>query len=111
MRRFLLDSNAVNAFINHREPLYQRGREARLRGDRLGTCEPVIAELYYGLEFSSSRDVNIERLNRGLSQLRSWPVWSRFLPPGAASNSTLAQSRRNRCAEHLGLHFFGPAIE
>jgi tRNA(fMet)-specific endonuclease VapC len=73
MRRYLLDSNAVNAFIDHREPLFGRVREARLRGDRIGTCEPVIAELFYGLEFSSSRDVNIERLNRGLTQLKSWP--------------------------------------
>jgi tRNA(fMet)-specific endonuclease VapC len=73
MRRYLLDSNAVNGFINHREPLFERIREARLRGDHIGTCEPVIAELFFGLEFSSSRDVNIQRLNRGLAQLRSWP--------------------------------------
>jgi predicted nucleic acid-binding protein len=53
MKRFLLDSNAVNDFINHREPLARRSREARQRGDRLGTCEPVVAELFYGLEFSS----------------------------------------------------------
>ena len=45
----------------------------RLRGDRIGTCEPVVAELFYGLEFSSSRDKNTIRLNRALSQLRSWP--------------------------------------
>jgi tRNA(fMet)-specific endonuclease VapC len=73
MTRYLLDSNAVNAFINHHEPLFQRVREARLRGDRIGTCEPVIAELFYGLEFSASREANIDRLNRGLARLRSWP--------------------------------------
>lgn len=28
MRRYLLDSNAVNAFINHHEPLFQRARVA-----------------------------------------------------------------------------------
>ncbi len=72
MRRYLLDSNAVNAFMNHREPLWTRVREARLRGDRIGTCEPVVAELFHGLEFSSSRDANIVRLNRALSQMLSW---------------------------------------
>jgi len=73
MRRYLLDSNAVNAFIDHRESVTERVREARLRGDRIGTCEPVVAELFYGLEFSSSREENIIRLNRALSQIRSWP--------------------------------------
>src|SRR5580698_991782 len=73
MRRYLLDSNAVNAFIDRRDPVTNRVREARLRGDRLGTCEPVIAELFYGLEFSSTREDNTLRLERGLSQIRSWP--------------------------------------
>lgn len=73
MRRYLLDSNAVTAFINHRLPLADRVREARRRGDRIGTCEPVIAELFYGLEFSSSREVNTVRLERALSRLKSWP--------------------------------------
>jgi tRNA(fMet)-specific endonuclease VapC len=73
MRRYLLDSNAVTDFVNRREPLTTRVRQVRLRGDRIGTCEPVIAELFYGLEFSSSRAENTVRLERGLSQIRSWP--------------------------------------
>ncbi len=63
----------MNAFIEHRGRAIEQIREARLRGDRIGTCEPVVAELFYGLEFSSSRDKNIIRLNRALSELRSWP--------------------------------------
>jgi tRNA(fMet)-specific endonuclease VapC len=73
MKRYLLDSNAVSSFINRRDPLARRVREVRERGDRIGTCEPVIAELYYGVEFSATRDENIARLERGLSQIRSWP--------------------------------------
>ena len=73
MKRFLLDSNAVNAFINRHDPFANQAREARKRGDRIGTCEPVIAELFYGLEFSASRNENIVRLERGLSRLRCWP--------------------------------------
>ena len=73
MRRYLLDSNAVNAFVDHRGSVPERVREARLRGDRIGTCEPVVAELFYGLEFSSSRKENLVRLERGLSRIRSWP--------------------------------------
>lgn len=73
MKRYLLDSNAVTEFVNRREPVMSRVRDARQRGDRIGTCEPVVAELYYGLEFSSSRQENLVRLERGLSQIRSWP--------------------------------------
>jgi tRNA(fMet)-specific endonuclease VapC len=73
MTRYLLDSNAMTAFINHREPLATRVREARQRGARIGTCEPVIAELFFGLEFSASRDENTVRLRRALSRLKCWP--------------------------------------
>jgi tRNA(fMet)-specific endonuclease VapC len=73
MKRFLLDSNAVNALINRHDPFSIRIREARKNGDRIGTCEPVIAELFYGFEFSTTRDQNIVRLERALSSLLSWP--------------------------------------
>jgi tRNA(fMet)-specific endonuclease VapC len=63
----------VNAFVDHRESVVERVREARQRGDRLGTCEPVVAELFYGLEFSSRRDENAIKLRRGLSRIKSWP--------------------------------------
>jgi tRNA(fMet)-specific endonuclease VapC len=74
MKRFLLDSNAVTSLINKREPLTQRVREARQRGSRIGTCEPVVAELFYGMELSASRDENLIRLRRGLRQIACWPL-------------------------------------
>jgi len=73
MKRYLLDSNAVNAFVNRHETFAMRVAEASARGDRIGTCEPIIAELYHGLELSSSRDRNIARLERTLSQIVCWP--------------------------------------
>jgi tRNA(fMet)-specific endonuclease VapC len=73
MRRFLLDSNALNAFMDRREPLSRRAADARARGGRIGTCEPVVAEMYTGLEFSASRELNLARLERTLSGIRSWP--------------------------------------
>ena len=73
MRRFLLDSNALNAFVDRREPLSRRAGDARARGSRIGTCEPVIAEMYTGLEFSASRELNLARLERALSGIRCWP--------------------------------------
>ncbi len=34
---------------------------------------PVVAELFYGMEFSSTRDENLRRLRRALSGLICWP--------------------------------------
>jgi tRNA(fMet)-specific endonuclease VapC len=34
---------------------------------------PVVAELFYGVEFSASREINRPRLIRGLSRIRCWP--------------------------------------
>ncbi|RPI87294.1 MAG: PIN domain-containing protein [Planctomycetaceae bacterium] len=71
--RYLLDSNAVTAFINRRSVFAERVRDARRRGARIGTCEPVVAELFYGLEFSLSRDENKIRLRHALTQIKCWP--------------------------------------
>jgi tRNA(fMet)-specific endonuclease VapC len=74
MTRYLLDTNAVGDFINHRFGLPERVREARERGAIIGTCEPVVAELFYGAENSGTRDENLRRLRHGLSRLRCWPL-------------------------------------
>jgi tRNA(fMet)-specific endonuclease VapC len=88
MKRYLLDSNALGDFVDHRGLVPDRAREVRRRGDRIGTCEPVIAEMFYGVEFSSTRDENIVRLRRALSQIRSWPF-----------NRAAAQEYGRRAAE------------
>ena len=73
MTRYLLDSNALNAFTDRREPLADRARAARAAGGRIGTCEPVVAEMYAGLEFGASREFNTARLERTLAGIRCWP--------------------------------------
>jgi tRNA(fMet)-specific endonuclease VapC len=60
-------------FIDHRRGVAERVREARTRGAIIGTCFPVVAELFYGVEFSASREANRPRLLRGLSRVRCWP--------------------------------------
>jgi tRNA(fMet)-specific endonuclease VapC len=74
MKRCLLDTNAVADFINHRFGMPQRVREARSRGVIIGTCEPVVAELFFGVENSANRDENRRRLKQGLLRLRCWPL-------------------------------------
>ena len=73
MTRYLLDTGIVGDFINHRRDVDQRVREARLSGARIGTCVPVVGELFAGVELSSSRDRNLRRLCAALSRIVCWP--------------------------------------
>jgi tRNA(fMet)-specific endonuclease VapC len=73
MTRYLLDTNAMGDFIDHRRGVDGRVRDARLRGAVIGTCLRVVAELFFGVEFSSSRDANRIRLVRSLNRVRCWP--------------------------------------
>jgi tRNA(fMet)-specific endonuclease VapC len=73
MRRYLLDTGIMGHFINHRHGVDVQARAARRRGDRIETCLPVVAELYFGAEYSSIREANLKRLKHGLSGLVCWP--------------------------------------
>jgi tRNA(fMet)-specific endonuclease VapC len=73
MRRYLLDTNMAGDLIEKRGRVPERAREARRNGGRIGIGMPVLAELYYGVEFSASRDKNLQRLRRALSGLKIWP--------------------------------------
>jgi hypothetical protein len=65
MRRYLLDTGIVGDFINRRRGVAERVDEARTRGDRIGTCWPVVGELWFGVERSVTRELNRDRLIRG----------------------------------------------
>lgn len=71
--RYLLDTGAMGDLINRRRGVDERAREARSSGARLGTCMPVIGELFFGMEASASRDANLPKLIRALSRLVCWP--------------------------------------
>jgi len=72
VKRYLLDSNAMNPYIDRGEPVASRVKDAIRRGCRIGTCEPVVAEMLAGLELSATPQANIARLT----------VLSRILPAG-----------------------------
>ncbi len=71
--RYLLDTGIMGHFINHRHGVEDRVREARQRGCRIGTCIPVVGELFFGMEFSDTREKNLERLRRALTGIACWP--------------------------------------
>jgi len=74
MTRYLLDTNAVGDWMNRRYGVEVRVREARNSGAVIGTCEPVVAELFFGVEKSETRDDNLDRLQRALPGLKCWPL-------------------------------------
>jgi len=92
MRRYLLDTNMAGDLVEKRGQVPERAREARRKGGRIGIGMPVLAELYYGVEFSASRDKNLQRLQRGLAGLTIWP----FDEKAAAEFGRLRSELRRR---------------
>jgi tRNA(fMet)-specific endonuclease VapC len=74
MTRYPLDSDAVGDLMKRRYGVDVRVREARSSGAVVGTCEPVVAELFFGVENSDTRDDNLDRLQRALPGLKCWPL-------------------------------------
>lgn len=73
MRRYLLDTSIAGDFFEKRGKVPDRARDARRNGGRIGIGIPVLAELYYGVEFSASRDMNLKRLRQTVSGITIWP--------------------------------------
>lgn len=74
MTRFLLDTGIAADYIARRRGVYHRARQAVMHGDRIGIGLPVLAELWYGVENSSTRERNAQRLRRVLPELVVWPL-------------------------------------
>jgi tRNA(fMet)-specific endonuclease VapC len=72
--RFLLDTGSAGDYIHRRHEVYERARQAVADGHRVGIGLPVLAELWFGVENSSTRDRNAERLRRVLPELVVWPL-------------------------------------
>ena len=74
MTRFLLDTGSAGDYIHRRRSVYERARQAVMRGNRIGIGLPVLAELWYGVENSSTRERNAQRLRQALADLIIWPL-------------------------------------
>ncbi len=71
--KYLLDTGIASDYINRRHGVYERARDAVARGHRIGIGTPVLAELWFGIEQSASRDRNEQRLRRQIHDFRIWP--------------------------------------
>lgn len=74
MTRYLLDTGSAGDYIHRRRGVYERARAAIQAGDRIGVAMPVLAELWFGVENSSRRDRNVDKLRRVLPELIIWPL-------------------------------------
>jgi tRNA(fMet)-specific endonuclease VapC len=63
----------VSDFINNRGEVRNHTRTAKRAGSQIGTCPPALAELYYGLELSATRDQNLRLARAGIADLKLWP--------------------------------------
>ena len=74
MTRFLLNTGSAADYIHRRRGIYEQARAAVQDGHRIGVGVPVLAELWFGVENSSSRARNAERLRRVIPELIVWPL-------------------------------------
>jgi tRNA(fMet)-specific endonuclease VapC len=74
MTRFLLDTGSAGDYIARRRSVFERTRAVVADGHRIGIGLPVLAELWYGVENSTSKERNADRLRRELSDLIVWPL-------------------------------------
>lgn len=72
-RRYLLDSGPAADCIFRRRGVFERVREARQRGAKVGIGTPVLGEVVGGVEASGTRDANWDTLTRGLATFVLWP--------------------------------------
>ena len=78
--------------MHRRRGIFERVKQIALQGVRVGSCVPVIAEIAFGIELSSSRDRNFQRLVGILPTLTIWP----FDQDSALSYGRIAAELRKR---------------
>jgi tRNA(fMet)-specific endonuclease VapC len=72
-RAYLLDTGPAFDFLFRRRNVYERVREARLTGAKVGIGIPTLGEVIGGLEASTSRAESWEVAHRSLGQFVHWP--------------------------------------
>ena len=73
MKRYLLDTGIAGEYIGNRGAVFARVYAEQAKGNHVGICVPVLAELVFGVEYSSSRELNMRLLLKGLRTIRLWP--------------------------------------
>ena len=73
MSRYLLDTGIAGDYINRRHGVFERAQAEMARGHQIGIGTPVLGELRYGVEASTTRERNLRSLARAISTWTFWP--------------------------------------
>ena len=71
---FLIDNNHLREVINPVSQFRERVYQAIKRGNRFGTCYPVLCELEVGIRNTKFQADNRRRLRQFLNYVRIWPM-------------------------------------
>lgn len=74
MKRYLLDTNHLSAYLDRHATLEARIDAAMRAGDRFGIALPVLCEYRAGIAVGSKAQRNLVRLHAALAVLRLWPL-------------------------------------
>jgi predicted nucleic acid-binding protein len=74
VKRYLLDTNHLPAYLDRDLVLEQRIDTALRAGDRFGICLPVLCEYRAGIRLSRRYRQNLARLQAALNTIRLWPA-------------------------------------
>jgi predicted nucleic acid-binding protein len=74
LKRYLLDTNHLSAYLDRQPALTQRVDAALRAGDRLGICLPVRCEYRAGIRLGRRYQQNLARLQAALAIFRLWPA-------------------------------------
>lgn len=89
-RRYILDTNVLGDLVHLRRGVSGRVKEARQKGSKVGTCPPILGELFFGAENSQTREENLKLIRVGLMGITVWP----FDDSAAAEYGRLAAELR-----------------
>ena len=74
MKRFLLDTNHLSAYLDRHAALEARIDDTLRAGHRVGVCLPVLFEYRAGIRIGRRYRQNLARLQAALRVLRLWPL-------------------------------------
>jgi tRNA(fMet)-specific endonuclease VapC len=69
MIRFLLDTNIATRYLAAEKSISIRFHAMMRLGHRVGICEPIVGELYFGAERGKQTEKTIRLINRFLSDI------------------------------------------
>ena len=109
MTRYLLDTNTAADCIFRRRGIHDRVKSARIAGHKIGISIPVLGELFAGVEYSASRERNLEILLRNVRLFRLWP----FTQESAKTYGRLFSEmrRKGRMIQQIDLQTAAIALE